>query len=172
MTDLYQINEISQAGTDDKPKVTPPNAGYRSDSNYLSTVNLFIKAIQKALDQVNRSVEIVDLTNEKANHELMTEFFSNLNLAKQIVEEFQKGTAILYEDTPELINLFNQLHEAFTIVKLKISIFIITKDKKHSAGAIQQLNNVLGVFQNMKKIAQEHLKLNLNVPEESSETTA
>jgi hypothetical protein len=57
MTALYQINEISQVELDDKQKALQPNSGYSSDTNYLSTVNLFIKAIQKALDHVNKSVE-------------------------------------------------------------------------------------------------------------------
>lgn len=170
MTDLYQINEILQKKPDNELKTNHPNACYQSDTNHLSTINLFIKAVQKALDQVNKSIEIIDSINENEakDPKLMVEFAKNLTLAGQIMEEFQKGTAILYDDTPNLVNLFNKLNDAFTIVRMRISMFAITKDKKYSFSAIETLNIILLLFQNIKKSTQETLNPSENFSENAA----
>ncbi len=107
MTDLYQINEIAQQkGNDDKKNT---GNGYQSDVTNLSAINLFVKAVQRALDKVSESVEILgqikdpngtaeNRSLEDSNH--LVKFVEGLDLAMKIVDELQKGTAILNDNTP------------------------------------------------------------------------
>jgi hypothetical protein len=157
MTDLYQINEIAQQkGNDDKKNT---GNGYQSDVTNLSAINLFVKAVQRALDKVSESVEILgqikDPNGTAENRSLedsnrLVKFVEGLDLAMKIVDEFQKGTSILNDNTPELVDLFTKLNDAFSIVKLRISMFSITKDMKYAESSKETLNIILELFKNMR----------------------
>lgn len=157
MTDLYQINEIAQQKGGDENKNLP--VGYQSDITNLSAINLFVKAVQRALDKVNESVEILgqikDPNGTAENRSLedsnrLVKFVENLDLAMKIVDEFQKGTSILHDNTTELVDLFTKLNDGFSIVKLRISMFSITKDMKYAETSTETLKIILELFKNMR----------------------
>ncbi len=155
--DLYQINEIAQQqGNDDKK-----NTGnrYQTDVTNLSAINLFVKAVQKALDKVNASIEILNQikdphgtpeTRSLDDSNRLVKFVENLELAIKIVDEFQKGTSILHDNTPELVSLFTKLNDGFSMVKLRISMFSITKDMKYAESSTETLKIILELFKNMR----------------------
>lgn len=155
MSDLFYINEIAN---DEDLKSSQPGS-YTSDSNNLFSINLFIKALNKALNKVNESVEILAKINPSSTiyernvdeTKLLVEFVTNLDLVGKILDEFQKGTSILNENSEELVDLFTALNDAFSATKLKISIFSISKDIKYANESIETLNRLLKLFENMKE---------------------
>lgn len=159
MTDLFHLNEIANDQQSSK------NVTYKTDNTHLSSANLFIKALQKALSKIHDAISIlskiknphgtaVDRDLEDSN--LLVEFVENLDLAGKIVDEFQRGTSILNEGGADVVSLFEKLNEAFSAIKIKINLFSIFKDIKHANDAIDTLNAALKIFESMRDTVAEN----------------
>ncbi len=160
MSDLHYINQISEIG-----KAVAKN-NYTTDIHHVSSANLFIKALNKALEKINAAVAILPLIKHHNFKELakntenltlfiedaklLVEFASHLELAGKIIDEFQKGTTILDENMKDFIDFFQSLYSAFSTVRLKITVFAIKKELKYAEEATSALRNIIDLFEKMK----------------------
>ena len=127
---------------------------------------LVIVDVQKSFRKYFSEMYLNELKKYCNTFQFVYQIFDNHVDGKNVDKDY------LYDDKPELIELFNQLHEAFSIIKLKINLFSIKKDKKHADDSIHHFNSVLGVFQNMKAMTQEYLKTDSKAPQTEPRNTA
>ena len=159
MSDLYKINDIILQDENQKQSVNVKSS-YKTETNNIVAINIFVKAIQKALDKIHEAIILIAKVknfDERSAEDLslLIEFSNNLNLAGKIIDEFQKATAILYDDTPEIISLFKNLNETFSVVRLRISVFAIKKERVYADAIIESLNIILKLFKTMQNTIQE-----------------
>lgn len=160
MSDLFYINEfLDQDDKNNDRKIT-----YKTDVSHLASVNLFIKALQKAEEKVQEAITILEkvknphstvVERDAEDSRLLVRFVSTLDLAGKIIDEFQKGTSILDDGSQDIIALFTNLNTAFSNTRLKINIFSVTKNQKHANDAIANIRMTLKLFNNMKEAMQK-----------------
>jgi hypothetical protein len=154
MSDLFFLNELAKQ--DVKSQST-----YTSDNNELSSVNIFIKALNKVSDKIDEAID--NISKLKKPHSTVAErdsedclllvtFVENINLAGKILDEFQKGTSILHDNTPELVNLFTDLNNGFTMARIKLNLFSITHNLKYANETKNTISNILKLFETMKEV--------------------
>jgi hypothetical protein len=152
MSDLFFLNELEKK--DVKSQLT-----YTSDNNEISSVNIFIKALNKTSDKIDEAIDTI--SKVKKPHSTVAErdgedsfllvtFMENINLAGKILDEFQKGTSILNDNTPEMVKLFTDLNSGFAIARIKLNLFSITHDLKYAKETKNTINNILKLFEKMK----------------------
>jgi hypothetical protein len=152
MSELFFLNELPNQDIKAKPT-------YINDNTIIGSVNLFIKALNKVLFIIDESVNILakihnTQTSDRSleDSKLFATFSENINLASKILDEFQKGTSILNDNTPEMIKLFTELKNAFSIARMKLSLFSITYDLKYTKDIKDIILNRLELFEEMKKV--------------------
>lgn len=154
MSDLFFLNELDKI-PEDKPQST-----YKTDVGHSASVNLFIKALQKVNEKINDAIETLSkVKNPRAtvterdteDSKLLVEFVNHLDLAGKILDEFQKGTSILNDNSVEIEQLFTFLNTSFTNARLKVSLFSIMMDLKYANEAINIVEATLKIFYNMKE---------------------
>lgn len=152
MSELFFLNELPNQDIKAKPT-------YINDNTIIGSVNLFIKALNKVLLIIDESVNILaKIHNTKISDrsledsKLFATFTENINLASKILDEFQKGTSILNDNTPEVIKLFTELNNAFSIARMKLSLFSITYDLKYTKDIKDIILNRLQLFEEMKEV--------------------
>lgn len=154
MSDLFFLNEL------DKQDVQ--KSSYTSDNNNLMSVNLFIKALKKVSDTIDEAVNTLStikkpngtiLERDTEDSILLVAFMEHTDLAGKILDEFQKGTSILHDNnTEELIQLFTELNSAFTIARIKLNLFSITKNIKYTEEIKGGISNILILFEQIKSV--------------------
>ena len=154
MSDLFFLNELEKQDVKGQPS-------YTSDNNDLAAVNIFIKALNKTSDKIDEAIDII--SKVKKSHSTVAErdsedslllvtFMENINLAGKILDEFQKGTSILNDNTPEMVKLFTDLNNGFAIARIKLNLFSITHDLKYAHETKNTISNILKLFEKMKEV--------------------
>ncbi len=153
MSDLFFLNEL------DKIPEDKSNAIYKTDVSHAGSINLFIKALQKAEKKINDAIATFSKvknprgTAAERDYEdsnLLVEFVTHLDLAGKILDEFQKGTSILNDNSQEIEQIFTYLNNSFTNARLKVSLFSVMMDLKYANEAIEIIQITLKFFYNMK----------------------
>ena len=154
MTDLYMLNELEEN------EKKPPKHTYQNTDTISSTVNLFIKAINKALAKITASEALLDeigdprataLERDNNQTKALVEFVSNLNLAGKIVTEFHKSTSVIPHDLADLESLFEMINNTFFSVEVMINLFSITKNPEYATSSKELLINILKMFEQIKE---------------------
>jgi hypothetical protein len=157
MSDLFFLNELEKS--DSKPKTS-----YANDNSHLSSVSIFIKALNRASDKIDEAITIIPkiknlhgTANERDEEDskLLVNFVESIDLAGKILDEFQKGTSILNDNTPEVVQIFTELNNEFGIARIKLNLFSITKDLKYGAETKETIANILKLFETMKEVILE-----------------
>lgn len=160
MSDLFFLNEFDKQ--DKKPIHT-----YANDNSHLSSVTIFIKALNKVSEKIDEAIEIIskvkningtNLERDYEDSKLLARFVETTNLASKILDEFQKGTSILNDNTPEVVQIFKDLNSAFSLVLIKLNLFSITKDLKYADEIKGTIANILTLFEKMKEAVIEKEK--------------
>jgi len=152
MSELFFLNELQRQDVKVKPT-------YTTDNSNIASVNLFITALNKISDTIDIAVDALSKINHQKisnrssdDVKLLTTFTENINLASKILDEFQKGTSILHDDTPDFVNLLTELNNTFSTARMKLSLFAITYDLKYTKEVQDIIYNVLKLFEKLKSV--------------------
>lgn len=157
MSDLFFLNELDK-------EENKPSAPYANDNSNLSAVTIFIKALNKATEKIDEAINTLSkvknidgtvIDRDKEDAELLVSFIKSLELAGKILDEFQKGTSILNDNTPEVVEIFRELNESFSIARIKLTLFSITKDLKYADETKKVIRNTIILFNVMKETITE-----------------
>jgi hypothetical protein len=157
MSDLFVLNELE---IENKQSLQ----NYTNDNNYLSTVAIFIKALNRAIEKIDESEIILSkikningtiLDRDEEDSQLLVDFVKSIDLAGKILDEFQKGTSILNDNNEELAKLFSDLNQSFSLARSKLNLFAITKNLKYGNETKKVIENTLAIFHEMKKVITE-----------------
>ena len=158
MSDLFFLNELDK---EDKK----PIQVYANDNSYLSSVTIFIKALNKASDKIGEAIEIISkvknnnstvIDRDAEDARLLVSFLENINLVGKILDEFQKGTSILNDNSiPEVVQIFTDLNNAFSLARIKLNLFSISKDLKYANEIKGAIANILKLFEAIKQAVVE-----------------
>jgi hypothetical protein len=157
MSDLFLLNELEMEKKQDLQT-------YQNDNSYLSSITIFIKALNKAAEKIDEAIAALSkvkningtaIDRDKEDSELLVNFVKSIELAGKILDEFHKGTSILNDDNEELIKLFADLNNYFSIARIKLNLFSITKDLKYADETKKVIDSTLQIFNRIKEVITE-----------------